>query len=148
MVSGYSRCTTSSSSAPLMPGHAHVGDHHLTGLDLERVQRRLRAADEGHLPLVALRAQHALQPLEYARLVVDEYDANRVHAAVPAAESRSDFMPPMGRRMMNVVPAPGALTTLIVPPCLSTMTLWAMARPWPVPLPTSLVVKNGSKMRC
>ena len=31
--------------------------------------------------------------------------------------------------------------------CRSTMMELAIASPWPVPLPTSLVVKNGSKMR-
>src|SRR5687767_14915024 len=128
--------------------HAHVGDHDFAGLGAQRIERRLGAADEGHLPLVALGPKHALQAFEHAWFVVDENDPNRVQAAAPAAESASAFVPPIGRRMVNVVPAPGLLATLMVPPCLSTMTLWAMARPWPVPLPTSLVVKNGSKMRC
>ena len=92
-------------------GHAHVRDHHLAGLGAQRIERRLRAADEGHLPLVALGTQHALQAFEHARLVVDEDDADCVQAAAPAA-SGSDFMPPMGRRMMNVVPLPGALDHL------------------------------------
>ena len=88
-------------------GHAHVGDDDFAGFGLERVERGLRAADERHLPLVALGPQHALQAFEHARLVVDEDDADRVQAAAPAADSGSDFMPPIGRRMMNVVPLPG-----------------------------------------
>ena len=52
-----------------------------------------------------------------------------------------------GRRMVKVVPRPGAVSKLMVPPCLSTTTERAMAYPCPVPLPISFVVKKGSKMR-
>ncbi|GJD92806.1 hypothetical protein BHAOGJBA_6366 [Methylobacterium hispanicum] len=46
---------------------------------------------------------------------------------------------------MNVV-RPGALATATSPPdCLANPITWL--RPRPVPLPTSLVVKNGSKIR-
>ena len=48
--------------------------------------------------------------------------------------------------MTKVVPFPSSVSQSRVPPCLSTITDRAMARPWPVPLPTSLVVKKGSKM--
>ena len=47
--------------------------------------------------------------------------------------------------MVKVEPAGGVLVTLISPPdCLAKPSAWL--RPRPVPLPTSLVVKNGSKM--
>ncbi len=47
---------------------------------------------------------------------------------------------------MKVVPRPGSLVTATSPPdCLANPNTWD--RPRPVPLPTSLVVKNGSKMR-
>ena len=49
-----------------------------------------------------------------------------------------------GCRIRKVVPAPGADSKVIVPPCASTM-LRAMASPCPEPRPTSLVVKKGSK---
>ena len=45
---------------------------------------------------------------------------------------------------MTVVPSPGRLSISMEPPCSMT-TLRAMARPRPVPLPGSLVVKKGSK---
>ena len=48
--------------------------------------------------------------------------------------------------MRNVAPAPGGLKTEIVPPC-SLMIPYVMERPRPVPFPTCLVVKNGSKIR-
>ena len=51
----------------------------------------------------------------------------------------------MGSRMINVVPLPVSLSKVMVPPCFSTTTLWTIVNPCPVPLPTSLVVKNGSK---
>ena len=47
--------------------------------------------------------------------------------------------------MVKVAPLPGVLVTLISPPdCLAKPNAWL--RPRPVPLPTSLVVKNGSKI--
>ena len=54
---------------------------------------------------------------------------------------RSDHLP-----LRREQPSPGSLSTVIVPPCLSTTSERAMANPWPVPFPTSLVVKNGSKI--
>jgi hypothetical protein len=44
------------------------------------------------------------------------------------------------------VPFPTSLSNQILPPCFFTITVWAKAKPCPVPLPTSLVVKNGSKI--
>jgi hypothetical protein len=49
-------------------------------------------------------------------------------------------------RIVNVVPTFGVLVTVSAPRCLSTMTERAIASPWPVPLPISFVVKNGSKI--
>ena len=51
---------------------------------------------------------------------------------------------PSGSRTRTTV-APGADSTPISPPCRSTTMRREMSRPRPVPLPTSLVVKNGSK---
>src|SRR5581483_10473452 len=73
----------------------------------------------------------------------------------PAAQAPRQLPPPAasarpraatGSTMRNVAPAPGALSTSIRPPCAAT-TLWLIARPSPVPAPTSFVVKKGSKMR-
>src|SRR5262249_21704072 len=52
----------------------------------------------------------------------------------------------VGTRIRTVVPAPGEVSSSIAPPCAVT-TWWLIARPRPVPPPTSLVVKNGSKTR-
>jgi len=53
----------------------------------------------------------------------------------------------MGNKILKVVFFPGSLVKFRVPPCLSTMIEWAMASPWPLPLPISFVVKNGSKIK-
>src|SRR6266705_1414774 len=50
-----------------------------------------------------------------------------------------------GKRMIKVVPRPSSVSKVILPLCFRTTTSCAIANPCPVPLPTSLVVKNGSK---
>ena len=52
----------------------------------------------------------------------------------------------MGTRTSKVVPCPTVLRTEILPPSFCT-TAWQTVSPMPVPMPTGLVVKNGSKMR-
>src|SRR5439155_21724240 len=84
-------------------------------------------------------AQHALQTLQDHRLIIDKKNP-LFHAAFLSAEAS-------GRRMINVVPRPTPVSKAMVPPCLSTSTECAIAKPCPVPLPTPLVVKNGSKIR-
>ena len=49
----------------------------------------------------------------------------------------------MGRSTRKTLPLPGSLSTVILPPCSSTI-LATMARPSPTP--SGLVVKNGLKM--
>ena len=49
--------------------------------------------------------------------------------------------------MKNVVPFPVSVSKCSEPLSFSTTMPRDSARPWPVPRPTSLVVKNGSKMR-
>ena len=51
-----------------------------------------------------------------------------------------------GNKMMKVVPTPNWLLTTISPWCSFTVVC-TVANPKPVPLPTSLVVKKGSKIR-
>ena len=48
--------------------------------------------------------------------------------------------------ILKVVPRPGALSTSIRPLCLR-MIPCVIDRPSPVPVPTGLVVKKGSKIR-
>ena len=50
-----------------------------------------------------------------------------------------------GRYTLNVVPLPSSLYTQMCPPLCLTMPK-TVERPRPVPLPCSLVVKNGSKI--
>ena len=48
--------------------------------------------------------------------------------------------------MRNTLPCPGSLATVMVPPVWFTMP-YTVESPRPVPLPGSLVVKNGSNSR-
>jgi hypothetical protein len=52
----------------------------------------------------------------------------------------------MGTVTVNTAPPVGLLSAVMVPLCDRT-TLYAMARPRPVPDPVGFVVKKGSKMR-
>src|SRR5207249_4812645 len=82
--------------------------------------------DHGKAPVIEL---HAFPyPLPLAALSSETADASA------------------GNTMRNVAPAPGALSTSIRPPWALVMPC-AIASPSPVPAPTSLVVKNGSKTR-
>jgi hypothetical protein len=51
-----------------------------------------------------------------------------------------------GSQIRKVVPRPGSLSTMMCPPLCLTMPN-TVESPSPVPLPTPLVVKNGSKTR-
>jgi hypothetical protein len=52
----------------------------------------------------------------------------------------------LGRNKVKVVPSPSSLVTRTSPPdCLAKPITWL--RPSPVPAPTALVVKKGSKIR-
>ena len=53
---------------------------------------------------------------------------------------------PFGRKILKVVPRPNSLYTQIFPPLCVTIP-WTVDKPSPVPFPTPLVVKKGSKMR-
>src|SRR6185436_8326102 len=67
-------------------------------------------------------------PPAAARSPVDWRTAH--YAATVASAAASS-----GRRMRKVVPRPSSVSKLSEPPCLSTMSLRAMARPWPEPRP-------------
>ena len=64
-------------------------------------------------------------------------------AAIPGTSSETITV---GKYTRNVVPTPTSLSTMMSPPLCFT-TPYTVARPRPVPLPSSLVVKKGSKMR-
>ena len=109
----------------------------LKGADLFQALGAARGG--GHLVVRPLEDGPA--GVEHDLLVVDQQDAAGGGAHDPTS---SAF--PRGNSMVKVVPTPSSLSTVIVPPCSLTMPK-LMAKPRPVPCPTSLVVKKGSKIR-
>ena len=110
----------------------------------QRAQRRRGVL--GRHDLVALAAQAALQRRQDARLVVDDEQHRPLGGPLTRRPRPPPLRPGAGRSRTRVRP-PASLSTRSVPPWRFTM-LYAIERPSPVPTPTSLVVKNGSKMRC
>ena len=98
--------------------HAQVAHHGVERLALEQPERFGRAARKAHVPVLALRPQHALQPLEHQRFVVHEH-----HGKAPVrGRHTSPACSPIGRPIVNVVPRPGSESKDTRPPCWSTMT--------------------------
>src|SRR5207237_8233335 len=95
------------------PWHLEFGDDRFVVPHGNPVERRGRRV--GRLHRYPTHAQpHGLgQRLEQGGVVVDDEDAQRRH------HDANSFGPAgaRGRSMRNVAPAPGALTTEIVPPC-------------------------------
>src|ERR1022692_3761517 len=118
------------------PRHAHVGHHHAERRFGKALQSLRAAGHKLHVPLVADRIKPPPLPFQDSRLVVDK--ENAIHFLTVASSK--------GSWIIKVVPLPVSDSKWIVPRCFCTMTECAMARPWPVPLPTSLVVKNGSNI--
>src|SRR5262245_57595694 len=131
--------------------HALVRDDHGRIVRLEDLEATAAAFRGQHLELVAVVVGEGAEDVG---LVVDDH-----HRVLPVVDLHASpyRVPPTalsscapaaapGSTTRNVVPPPGTLSTSSCPPWAET-TLWLMARPSPVPAPTSLVVKNGSKMR-
>src|SRR5262249_5651195 len=105
--------------------HQHV--------DIELRQRRQRPLGRGEdVHLAAGGLERAREGDREALLVVDDHHPRSAHGW-SAGNSR-----------VNVAPWPGSLSKRMLPPCSSTMR-WTIESPRPVP--SALVVKNGSKMR-
>src|SRR5262249_29946226 len=118
-----------------------------------QVEAARTALGRQHLELVTVvegeRAQDVRLVVddEYGKLPVIDPHGRLPNQPPPAAlSSDGAAAASSGRAVRNVAPVPGALSTSMRPPCAVT-TPWLIASPRPVPLPTSLVVKNGSKMR-
>src|SRR5262249_54377806 len=131
--------------------HALVGDDPRRIVRLEELEPTPPALGGQHLELVAVVVGEGAEDVG---LVVDDH-----HRVLPVVDLHASpyRVPPTalsscapaaapGSTTRNVVPPPGTLSTSSCPPWAET-TLWLMARPSPVPAPTSLVVKNGSKRR-
>src|SRR6266545_3291905 len=67
-------------------------------------------------------------------------------AAGAGAASGGVACDPLGSSIVNVAPEPGLVSSVMRPPCSCTIP-WQIDRPSPVPLPSPLVVKNGSNTR-
>ena len=126
--------------------HALIADHHrqriAARLELADGGQRLfprRRADDGVVLAIAA-AQVAAHRRQHLRVVVHHEKSGLVHECpVPAAA------PAVGRNTRNSV-RPG-LDSTSISASLCVTRRRTMSRPRPVPLPTGLVVKNGSKIR-
>src|SRR5688572_7466184 len=121
--------------------HAHIGHDGVEPPCLQNGQCLSATIGEFYLPLLAHRAQHSLKTGEHHRFVI-----NKENSTLHAACLRFLVAGFSGRRMMKVVPLPISVSKARVPACFSAITVWAMNSPCPVPLPTGLVVKKGSKI--
>src|SRR6266478_5202255 len=117
--------------------HVEVGHDRVELRRDERFQRRRRRRARLHLE--AELAQVGDEHVAHARIVVDDEDTP-LHEATSAVPGSAE-----ARKIATRVPRPGSLSTSIQPPWSVTMPC-ATESPRPVPSPTSLVVKNGSKM--
>src|SRR5580658_742058 len=132
------------------PGHAHVRNHDIEASCRKQGQGRLRIGEEHHVPVVALGAEQPLQPLQQVQIVIDEEYALPHKSPGPVRTSQgvlASATSPNGRRTTKVAPPASASSRKSFPPCLFRTTSRQIDKPWPVPRPTSLVVKNGSKIR-
>src|SRR5579872_3417031 len=84
-----------------------------------------------------------LKRAEHRDVIVDQQDLS-CHAASPwrGVSATAEI----GRSMSTRVPRPSSLSIVMTPPCAVTIPC-TTERPSPVPLPTSFVVKKGSKTR-
>src|SRR6266404_4381669 len=128
---------------PVHPRHAHVRHHDIERRLAHQLKGLGAAVHKHHFPCAAHVSQHALEPLQNERLIIHKKDP-LLHAAFLSCAVTARGR---GSRIAKVVPLPTSVSKVMVPPCLSATTECAMAKPWPVPLPTALVVKNGSKIR-
>src|ERR671922_631414 len=125
------------------PGHLDVADDRVVVDRADPVERGHRAVGRVDVDVRHPELQRLRERLEQRLVVVDEQDPGLVGHRIGASAGRS---PPRGSSILNVAPLPGFDANEISPPCSLTM-LYVIERPRPVPEPTSLVVKNGSKTR-
>src|SRR5438552_3965648 len=120
--------------------HPDIGDDRVVVPGGDPLERRRRRVGRIHRDPAHSEPERLGKRLQQSRVVVDDEHVQRCHGAEVSLSAGK------GNWMRNVAPSPGVLTTEIVPPCSLTIP-YVMDKPRPVPFPTSLVVKNGSKIR-
>ena len=132
--------------------HAQVAHDHGEGRALIHAPEPFLAAERGDDPY----GPRMLRRTASRMLGSSSTNSTRWSATVilPGSRRSGRFPKPAaaacasGSRMMKVVPCGTTGSKCTVPPCLSCTMRYTMASPCPVPLPTALVVKKGSKTRC
>src|SRR6266480_101577 len=122
--------------------HPDIGDDRVVVPGGDPLKRRRGRVGRVYRDPIHSEPERLGKRLQQSRVVVDDEDVRRCHGADVYFVSG----PASGSWIRNVAPSPGVLATEIVPPCSLTIP-YVMDKPRPVPFPTSLVVKNGSKIR-
>src|SRR5436190_5799763 len=122
--------------------HPDIGDDRVVVPGGDPLERRCGRVGRVYRDPIHSEPERLGKRLQQSRVVVDDEDVRRCHGADVYFVSG----PASGRWIRNVAPSPGVLATEIVPPCSLTIP-YVLDKPRPVPFPTSLVVKNGSKIR-
>src|SRR5436190_1207703 len=122
--------------------HPDIGDDRVVVPGGDPLERRRGRVGRVYRDPIHSEPERLGKRLQQSRVVVDDEDVRRCHGADVYFVSG----PASGRWIRNVAPSPGVLATEIVPPCSLTIP-YVLDKPRPVPFPTSLVVKNGSKIR-
>src|SRR5262249_3947973 len=133
---------------PIHARHVYVGqDHDQLRPDALRQHFQRRFAGMGevqHIEALAHFVAEALaEQLGHVQLVVDDHDTDAHYAPLDQAACRR-----RGRRTVNSVNDPGALSASILPLCCWVTMSWLIDTPSPVPSPVGLVVKKGWNSRC
>src|SRR5256886_8230726 len=121
--------------------HPDIGDDRVVVPGADPLERRRRRVGRVHRNPIHSEPERLGKRLQKSRIVVDDENVRRCHGAEDSLSAGK------GNWMRDVAPSPGVLATEIAPPCSLTIP-YVMDKPRPVPFPTSLVVKNGSKIRC
>ncbi len=139
MVSGQLFFNSSQQLTTIHAGHAHIRYHQIHRNGIQFGERCCAAVDKLHFPVCPVFVQACTQPVQQITIIINKQDAFHQNASVVLP-----LFPLIGKHSVNFVPAPIVLLVRISPPCFSIMIERVIANPWPVPRPTSLVVKNGS----
>ena len=137
-----SRRRCASAEAVHLAGHHDVGKHEIDAVVLDLAQRRFGIRDAAH-GIAELLEQADADGGDIGIVFDQQHRAAAAGSRTPAISLRLRGSVSRGSRIVTSVPLPSSLVTFTVPPawCAKPCTC---DRPSPVPLPTGLVVKNGS----